>query len=85
MHSFNYSQNFLNLKNYMMSKISETPKIKIVLSFHSVTDISKFKHECGCSDFYLERDLLTLVGTFTEEQLKIATNKYSAMCKIEHE
>lgn len=57
---------------------------KIVLVFKSITDISKFKHECECSDFYIDRDQLTLVGTFSDEQLQLATNKYSALCKMDH-
>jgi len=57
---------------------------EIVLLFKSVTEIEKFKHECECPEFYMDRDALTLVGTFTEAQLYIATSKYSAMCKLEN-
>jgi hypothetical protein len=42
-------------------------------------DLSAFKKECACNDFYIDRDELTLVGTFTEEKLKMATSKYLAL------
>ncbi|GAA4746262.1 hypothetical protein [Flavisolibacter ginsenosidimutans] len=52
---------------------------KVNLSFKSLTDLAAFKNECACKDFYIDRDSLTLVGTFSEEQLKIATGKYFAL------
>jgi hypothetical protein len=52
---------------------------KVNLSFKSLTDLAAFKNECGCNDFYIDRDELTLVGSFTEGQLKIATDKYRAL------
>ena len=61
-----------------------TPVKKVILSFKSIADISKFKHECVCSDFYIDRDSLTIVGTFTGEQLQIATTRYSALCKMDN-
>ena len=42
-------------------------------------DLTAFKKECECSDFYIDRDSLTLVGPFSKEQLKIATGKYFAL------
>jgi hypothetical protein len=52
---------------------------KIMLSFNSMDDLSAFKRECACDDFYIDRDALTLVGSFTEVQLEIAKAKYSAL------
>ena len=54
-----------------------------VLVFTSIEDISTFKHECVCRDFYVDRDLLSLVGSFTEAQLSIAQNKYHALVNPE--
>jgi hypothetical protein len=50
----------------------------IILVFSSLADISSFKHECHCQDFYVDRDRLRLVGNFTEEQILLAVNKYNA-------
>ena len=51
----------------------------VTLSFNSMADLSAFKKECACGDFYVDRDSLTLIGSFTTEQLKIATGKYLAL------
>jgi hypothetical protein len=51
---------------------------KVILSFHSMDDLSAFKKECACDDFYIDRDALTLVGSFSEAQLKVARDKYRA-------
>ncbi len=61
------------------------PNTEIILSFRSVTELAKFKNECGCRDFYIDRDALTLVGTFSEEQIRLATTKYAAMYQSEPE
>ena len=53
-------------------------KKKATLIFSSITDLSKFKNECSCDDFYVERDNLLLVGNFTEDQLQVANYKYGA-------
>ena len=53
----------------------------VILSFETLTDISNFKRECQCNDFYIDRDALTLVGTFTEDQLLLATAKYNGSWK----
>ena len=58
---------------------SDGPPTKVFLCFHSLDDLSAFKNECACNDFYIDRDALTLVGSFTEPQLKIATGKYQAV------
>jgi hypothetical protein len=50
-----------------------------VLVFRSLADISKFKHECVCNDFYVDRDLLTMVGKFSKEQIQMAVSKYNAL------
>ena len=52
---------------------------KVTLSFRSMEYLSAFKKECTCYDFYVDRDNLTLVGSFTEEQLKMATSIYLAL------
>lgn len=56
---------------------SETKK-KVTLTFQSINTLSLFKKECECDDFYVDRDTLTLVGSFTEEQLQVANYKYLA-------
>jgi len=52
--------------------------IESFLVFPSNKAISDFKHECGCNDFYIDRDKLTLVGFFTEDQIRLATVKFGA-------
>ena len=54
----------------------------VVIQFKSISDISDFKHECDCNEFYIERDTLSIVGSFTEEQLKMAGEKYDAVHTI---
>jgi hypothetical protein len=49
--------------------------------FPSNEAISSFKHECQCNDFYIDRDAMTLVGFFTDEQIKLATEKFEAVVK----
>jgi hypothetical protein len=49
-----------------------------ILVFTSLADLSAFKHGCACDDFYVDRDLLSLVGNFTEEQVELAVSKYQA-------
>jgi hypothetical protein len=63
--------------------IAHTAKTDASISFTSLSDISNFKHECGCSDFYIDRDNLTLVGTFTKEMLDMASEKYGATYSLE--
>jgi hypothetical protein len=58
---------------------STVPFQPVNLSFTSLTDLTAFKNECNCSDFYRNRDSLTLVGSFSKEQLKIATGRYFAL------
>ena len=55
--------------------------IESFLVFPSNKAISDFKHECGCNDFYIDRDELTLVGFFTEEQIKLAIVNFGASRK----
>ena len=57
-------------------------KKKAILTFHSIIDLTIFKKEYACDDFYVERDALLLVGSFTEEQLQIANYKYAATYEI---
>jgi len=61
--------------------VSDTTKRKVILSFKSIADLSKFKHECDCNEFYIDRDSLTLVGDFIEMQIEIALNRYDASCE----
>ena len=56
---------------------------KAIIRFPSLVDLSNFKHDCACADFYVDRDALTLVGSFTEEQLQIANYSYGGMYKID--
>jgi hypothetical protein len=52
---------------------------KVNLLFHSLDDLTAFKKECCCEDFYIDRDAMTLVGSFLEAHLKIAIGKYHAL------
>lgn len=52
---------------------------KINLSFRSMVDLAAFKSECANKEFSTGRNSLTLVGSFSKEQLKVATGKYFAM------
>lgn len=54
------------------------PQRQVILAFSSLMAITQFKHECTCPDFYIDRDMLTLVGSFTADQVKIAIEKYNA-------
>lgn len=54
------------------------PKKQLSLFFGSTAAISLFKQECGCQDFYIDRDAVALVGFFTEEQVCLALTKYAA-------
>jgi hypothetical protein len=54
---------------------------KVFLFFHSLDDLSAFKKQCCCEDFYIDRDALILVGSFIEAQLKIAIEKYHALIR----
>lgn len=56
---------------------------KAILTFLSISDLSMFKNACACNDFYVDRDALTLVGNFTEEQCKMASDAYRAVCEKE--
>ena len=57
-------------------------KKKVTLIFQSITALNNFKNECGCEDFYIVRDGLLLVGSFTEEELQIANYQYGATYEI---
>ena len=63
---------------YGMAVSNMLPK-KVILLFHSLDDLSAFKKECFCEDFYIDRDAIMLVGSFIEAQLKIAISKYHAL------
>lgn len=57
---------------------SESFHTQVTLLFPSIDAMSSFKKECACVDFYIDRDALTLVGSFTEEQVDFAMQKYQA-------
>lgn len=54
------------------------PKQQRSLLFKSTAAISLFKKEAGCQDFYIDRDAVSVVGFFTEEQISLALKKYEA-------
>jgi len=60
-----------------LSNVSQS----VILVFISMADISRFKLECICNDFYVDRDLFSLIGSFNEAQVNIAINKYHALVK----
>lgn len=57
---------------------SVIPQKQVILKFMNLKEISAFKHECACPDFYIDRDALTIVGSFTLAQVTIAIQKYGA-------
>jgi hypothetical protein len=61
--------------------IHSNPIQRVILSFKTLADISNFKKECNCNDFYIDRDSLSIVGSFADQQLQLAFNKYNAICK----
>jgi hypothetical protein len=54
------------------------PPKQVMLQFKSIAAISQFKKACACDDFYIDRDALTLVGSFTTEQVALAVEHYEA-------
>lgn len=79
----------LSLPYFLLSSLSydklieSNPSKMVILFFQTLDAISNFKKECNCNDFYIDRDVLSIVGTFTDEQLYLAINKYSAICKTD--
>ena len=55
---------------------------KVRLNFNNIIQLNAFKNGSDCRDFYIDRDAFMLVGSFTEEQLQIANDKYAASYKI---
>ncbi|RYZ54250.1 MAG: hypothetical protein EOO14_14485 [Chitinophagaceae bacterium] len=51
---------------------------QVTLLFPSIASLSAFKNECACADFYIDRDALSLVGSFQQGQIDIAVEKYRA-------
>lgn len=49
------------------------------LLFPSLQLMYAFKHEIACSEFYVERDIITFVGFFTQDQVDLAVTKYNAV------
>ena len=61
---------------------ADIPHKQVMLLFTSIASISAFKKEGTCYDFYIDRDTLTLVGSFTQEQVAIAREKYNAQAAV---
>ena len=55
----------------------------MAILFKSIAELSKFKRDSGCRDFYVDRDLLSIVGIFTEFNLNLAINKYNAIISMD--
>lgn len=62
--------------------LNPIPQKQVMLLFKSITAISQFKRECICSDFYIDREDLTLVGSFSNAQIQVAVEKYEAKSKM---
>lgn len=56
---------------------------EVMIVFSSLEAISKFKHECACNDFYVDRDSLTLVGFFKPEHIRLAADEFGARLRNE--
>ena len=57
---------------------ADDSRTHVTLLFPSIEAISAFKKECACADFYIDRDALSLVGSFQQAQIDIAIGKYGA-------
>jgi hypothetical protein len=57
---------------------------QVILHFSSIEAISQFKNKtgCACSDFYIDRDAMTITGSFTEEQATIAVEQFGAQTAL---
>lgn len=53
-------------------------KQKSALVFPSFSDLSNFKRQLQCLDFYIDRETLTLIGTFSKKDIEDATTHYAA-------
>jgi hypothetical protein len=62
----------------MIGMSSAIPQKQVILKFLTLKVISEFKHKCACPDFYIDRDALILVGSFTPEQVTTAIQKFGA-------
>ena len=56
---------------------------QVTILFETNKDLMQFKADSKCNDFYIDRDLLLLTGTFTETQLCLATEKFNGVISIE--
>jgi hypothetical protein len=60
-----------------------TPKITLQIQtkllFKSIESMYAFKHQIACSEFYVERDVASFVGFFTQDQVDLAVTKYNAV------
>jgi hypothetical protein len=54
----------------------------MAILFKSIEQLAKFKIESGCKDFYIDRDILSIVGIFSESNLQLATGKFNAMISM---
>jgi hypothetical protein len=68
----------LLLLGYAHASIKE-----VMIVFESLEAIWKFKHECTCNDFYVDRDRLTPVGFFKPEHIRLAADKFDARLRNE--
>ena len=57
----------------------------MTIQFKSIDDLNNFKRESGCNDYYVVKDFLSLVGTFTESNLHLATDKFNAMVSVDRQ
>jgi hypothetical protein len=55
------------------------PQKQVILLFQSLSALAQFKQKCNCPDFYIERDALKLIGSFTPGQVVTAIKKYGAV------
>ncbi|MFL5742143.1 MAG: hypothetical protein ACJ75B_18110 [Flavisolibacter sp.] len=54
-------------------------QVQTRLLFQTLQSMYAFKHEIACSEFYVERDVISFVGLFTQDQIDLAVIKYNAV------
>ncbi len=54
----------------------------VALVFKSQAELNIFKRDCDCAERYIDKDFVTIVGTFTNAQLLLATGVYNAMASF---
>jgi hypothetical protein len=58
-------------------------KKRMGLIFPTMAHLSGLKNHIQCNDFYIDRDAFTIVGTFSETDIDLATKTYGAKITVQ--